>query len=272
LKSCVFSVDVEENGTLPGGYRSVANTRIILNMLREYKATATFFVVGKVVEDSPDLLREITDQGHEIGYHGYDHTPLTNMSPAEFRVDLEKGLNLLNDHLFQDIRGFRAPCFSMTPSTLWAIDLLKEYGFTYDSSISPASIRPLYGYPSAPLIPYFHHNGLLEFPCNTLNVLGQTFMFSGGAYFRFLPYFVFDFFSKCFKRAKNQAIPIFYFHPWELDVIPPLPGTPLVWRIRSFYGRKSVVPKLHKLLRSNRYSSFRDSILSESLNARYKRP
>lgn len=195
--------------------RVVRNTEKVLTLLADYQTKATFFIVGWIAERYPQLIKTIHNQGHSIGAHSYWHRKIYDLTPEEFRSDTRKVKTLLEDIIGEPIFGYRAPSYSITGKSLWALDVLKELGFAYDSSIFPIR-HDTYGIPDAPRFAYRHANGLLEYPISTALLLGRKIPVSGGGYFRLFPYW----FTRYALQAINQkeAKPfIFYLHPWELD-------------------------------------------------------
>src|SRR5687768_7154021 len=138
------------------------STGLLLDLFGKHRVEATFFVLGWVADRFPDLVREIERRGHELATHGYSHQLLTSMRPEEFRVDLQQSLASLARVTSQEVRGFRAPSFSLTKQTLWAVDILRESGIRYDSSVFPVAFHPDYGIPDANLRPYRLAEGLTE--------------------------------------------------------------------------------------------------------------
>ncbi len=205
--------------------RVVANTHRILDLLEKRKTHATFFVLGWIAERVPDLVGEIELRGHEIATHGYSHTVLTDMTPDAFEADLARALDVTRARVKQDILGFRAPSFTITSKTLWAIDILARHGIRYDSSVFPIGFHPDYGIADAPLS--IHSMGkLTEVPMSVAKILGRPMPCSGGGYFRVIPYAVTRYLM---RQCNRQGRPvIFYVHPWETD-----PGQPRVKLSRS---------------------------------------
>ena len=161
-------------------------TRKILELLDTKNSKATFFVLGEVAENHPELIREISNEGHEIGSHSYYHKFIYQQSASEFRDDLKRSLNLLEDLTGEKIISFRAPYFSITKESLWAFDILKEERIEIDSSIFPV-LNHRYGIPSAERFPHQLKNGIWEWPITTFKTFVGNFPFAGGVYFRFLP-------------------------------------------------------------------------------------
>lgn len=189
----------------------VTNTLQCLELLRETKNQATFFVLGSVAEDFPDLVKEILREGHEVGSHGYGHELVYKMSRQAFEEDLKRSLEALHRAGASEILGYRAPYWSITKKSLWALEVLERCGFVYDSSVFPIR-RRLYGIPDAPTVPHKISAGLWEFPPATVPILAQNFPVAGGGYLRLLPY---GFISGAIRRMNGPGV--FYFHPYELD-------------------------------------------------------
>ncbi len=207
--------------------RVVANTENLLALLAGRGIKATFFVVGWVAERNPALVRNIREQGHDLGCHSYWHRKVYDLQPEEFRADTLRARAVLEEAAGVPVRGYRAPSYSITAKSFWAIEILKELGFLYDSSIFPIH-HDTYGVPGAPRFAYRHDNGLLEYPLSTFRLMGRNIPVSGGGYFRLFPYW----FSRYALRAINQKERrpfIFYLHPWEID-----PGQPRMRQARAF--------------------------------------
>jgi polysaccharide deacetylase family protein (PEP-CTERM system associated) len=210
------------------------NTRRVLALLDEFAITATFFVLGWVAERVPTLVKEIYAKGHEIACHGYGHDLIYSIGPDAFRKDVRRAKNILEDQCGKQVRGYRAPSYSITSKSMWALDVLIEEGFSYDSSIFPV-YHDTYGVPEAPRFPHLIERpsgGIIEFPLTTFPIrIGKRefrLPIAGGGYLRFLP-------SELVRRGiesinvKEKQPAVLYFHPWEID-----PGQP---RIRA--GMKS---------------------------------
>lgn len=235
--------------------RVVVTTRRILTLLRCHDIEATFFVLGWIAERYPDLVREIHDHGHEIATHGYSHTPLTAMTPSMFEWDLERAVSITEKITGGNIVGFRAPSFTVTASTLWAVDILRRRNILYDSSIFPTGVHPQYGIPDAPLAIYRHGNGLMEIPLSCAEIAGQRVPCAGGAYFRFLPYFITRHLINICHRQGRPVI--FYLHPWEIDHDMPRVRLPLLRAIRQYHNLEKTFAKLEQLLLDYRFTSIR---------------
>jgi len=217
---------------------------IIYNILEESNYSATFFVVGWMAEKYPKVIKEISDRGFEVASHTHTHQLAYEQDRKTFNNDVEKSIKTLEDCIGKEVTSFRAPGFSITENNKWAFEVLHELGITKDSSVFPAG-RSHGGLPSYnPAIPsIIEYNGikLKEFPINTYNILGKPFIFSGGGYFRLLPYTL-------IKTLSNKSDYIMsYFHPRDFDYEQPIvPGLSGFRRFKSYVGLKSCKPKLEK--------------------------
>jgi polysaccharide deacetylase family protein (PEP-CTERM system associated) len=198
--------------------RIVRNTQRLLDLLAEYKVQGTFFILTWNSERHPQLVRQIASAGHEIASHGYRHRLVYEQTPAEFREDVRRSKMALEDIVGQPVLGYRAPSFSLTQASLWAIDVLLDCGFRYDSSIFPVRDR-LYGIPNARRFPFViraeGERELVEFPMTTTRVRERNWPLGGGGYLRLLPY---RYMRWGMRRVNREGQPaLVYVHPWELD-------------------------------------------------------
>lgn len=198
-------------------HRVERNTNRILDLFNEQEIKATFFTLGWVAERYPGLVKRIVDESHELACHGYEHIRVTQQTPDEFRKDIVKTKKILEDLSGQEIKGYRAASYSIGAENLWALDILKQEGFKYSSSIYPVK-HDLYGMPDAPRFIYepIADADFKEIPITTLSVFNKNFPCGGGGFFRLYPYI----FSKwAFNRINQQEHQsgIFYCHPWEID-------------------------------------------------------
>jgi polysaccharide deacetylase family protein (PEP-CTERM system associated) len=228
----------------------------LLDIVRKHGVEATFFVLGWIAERFPDLVREIEHQGHELATHGYSHRLLTHMQPSEFRADLQRSLEVLAKIARHKIEGFRAPSFSVTRKTLWAVTILKESGIRYDSSVFPVRFHPEYGIPGSELGPYELVDGLIELPMSVADVLGWKVPCCGGGYFRLCPY---PLTRHLMRRCRAQGRPvIFYLHPWEADPEQPrVPGMPWAKAFRHYNNLDKTEERLERLLQDFSFTSAR---------------
>jgi polysaccharide deacetylase family protein (PEP-CTERM system associated) len=198
--------------------RVTRNTERVLDLLAEHDVRATFFVLAWNAERHPGLVRRIADAGHEIASHGYAHRLIYEHSPGEFRDDVLRSKKILEDLAGAPVLGYRAPSFSVTAASLWALDVLLECGFRYDSSVFPIRDR-LYGIPNARRFPFVIRAAgdreLVEFPMSTVRAAGRNWPLGGGAYLRIFPY---RYMRWGIRRVNGEGQPaLVYVHPWELD-------------------------------------------------------
>jgi len=229
--------------------RVVASTRRILAMLEETGIQATFFVLGWVAEREPGLIREIDQAGHEIGSHSYWHRLVYELLPEEFRSDLRRSRDVLQNIIAKPVTAYRAPSFSITARSLWALDILAEEGFEVDSSVFPVR-HHRYGIPGAGTEPYLHEcrtGSLWEFPMTVARVAGISLPVSGGGYFRLYPY---RFTSRLLRHENQSNRPfVFYLHPWEIDPQQPRLMHSSRWtRLRHYVNLHSTEAKFRQLL------------------------
>ncbi len=226
------------------------NTDLILQTLEEHGVHGTFFVLGWVAKRYPSLVRRITAAGHEIASHGMNHTLIYDQSPDTFREESRACKALLEEQVQAPVVGYRAATFSITKRSLWALEILAEEGFRYDSSIFPIW-HDRYGIAHAPRLPYNVDLGgdgrLVELPPSTLKVWGHHLPVGGGGYFRLLP-LPLTAFAFARLNARERCPVVFYLHPWEVD--PDQPRVKTSWlatqRHRLNLGRS--LSRLHGLL------------------------
>jgi len=231
------------------------NTLRLLDVFAKHKVEGTFFVLGWVAERYPDLIREVERKGHEIATHGYSHRLLTQMTCDEFEADLARALEVTSRIVSQPVKGFRAPSFSVTQKTMWAVETLARRGIRYDSSVFPIGFHPDYGIGDAPLEAYSMPNGLFEVPMSCAELAGRRIPCSGGGYFRLLPYAVT---RGLMRRCNAQKRPvIFYLHPWEIDPGQPRVPLPAVKAFRHYNNLDQTMPRLERMLSDFPFTSFR---------------
>lgn len=245
--------------------RVVANTRRVLDLFDEYNAKATFFFVGWVAEHFPHLVREVLSRGHELACHSYWHRTVYSLSPDEFRRDTRQAKKVIEDAAGAAVQGYRAPSWSITKSCLWALDILAEEGFTYDSSIYPIH-HDLYGVPGAKRFPYTHACGngleLREFPPATLRFAGTNFPVAGGGYLRIFPSAFTEHAFRTFEKNYRERV-VVYLHPWELDPEQPRIHGPLKSRLRHYTSLRRMENKLSAILSRHRFQRFSDVLTGE---------
>ena len=224
------------------------NVDLILRLLDESGAKATFFTLGWIAERHPTMVRRIADHGHEVASHGYGHERASDLSPERFREDITRAKKLLEDLCGTEVRGYRAPSFSISRRNWWAVDEIRAAGYRYSSSIYPVK-HDHYGMPEAPRFPYRLHDMLWELPPTTVPLLGRNWPAAGGGWFRLLPYGV----SRWLLHQvndKEQAPCMFYFHPWEVDPGQPRQsGVSLKTRFRHYVNLGCMEARLRRLLR-----------------------
>jgi len=230
------------------------NTRRLLDLLERFDVRGTFFVLGCVAERHPDLVRAIASHGHEVASHGYGHRLVYEQLPAEFRDDVRRAKRMLEDIVGVPVVGYRAPSYSITGRSLWALDILVDEGHEYDSSIFPVR-HDRYGIPDAPRHAYIIRcrNGLLtEVPPSTVRIGSFNLPATGGGYFRILPY-AWTRWGIARLNEREQRPAVFYIHPWEIDPDQPrLPADPLS-RFRHYRHLGRVEGRLQRLLRDFRF-------------------
>ncbi len=242
------------------------NTRRLLDLFDQYRVRCTFFVLGWVAERTPALIAEIVKHGHEVACHGYSHQLVYNQTPEVFREETLRAKAILEDIIARPIRGYRAASYSITQRSMWALDILAEAGFDYDSSIFPVR-HDRYGIPDSPEFPYRlttpTGHRLVEFPLSTAKYLGYKLPIAGGGYFRLYPYWL----SRTGLRQINKRRQpfIFYLHPWEID--PDQPRIEAGWfsRFRHYNNLHKCESRLRRLVEEFRFTTVADVLASQNL-------
>lgn len=225
--------------------RVVPATRHLLAILQENHVKATFFVLGYVADQYPDLIEEIAAEGHEIGVHGYYHRFIFHLTRSEFGQELDQATEAIYRITGEMPYGHRAPYFSVNKNTPWVFKLLASRGFRYDSSVFPTK-NMLYGFPEAPRFPYLVDDcNLYEFPATTMHFAGRRWPIAGGFYNRALPYAIIYHGLRQVNIQGESAI--VYIHPWELDTEQGYKQVTFRERITHYYGRARLEEKLHRL-------------------------
>ena len=189
------------------------NLNRLLDEFSRRNAKATFFMLGCVAESLRPEINRIVDEGHELASHGYTHSAILSQTRQQFRDDIKRAKQILEDVSGVEIIGYRAPIFSVTERTLWALDELREAGFLYDSSVCPVK-NFAYGIPDAPEQPHRLNNGMIEVPMSVTKLLGYRFMVAGGFYLRAYP----SWFYRLLLRHRSEELPVvLYLHPWEWE-------------------------------------------------------
>jgi polysaccharide deacetylase family protein (PEP-CTERM system associated) len=227
--------------------RVECNTMKVADILASRSTRATFFILGWVAERHPHLVKDIAQCGHEIASHGYDHELVSDQTPEIFREDIRRSKNILEDLIGREVVGYRAPSFSITPETEWAIEILVEEGFQYDSSIYDRFRRSSGTGKPTTCYPINTSSGvLLEISPSTITTLGVRLPVGGGGYFRLLPYSATRMLLKRLESQGSQLV--IYLHPWELDPAQPRMKGGLMSRARHYMNLDKTEQGLKRLL------------------------
>ncbi len=225
------------------------NIERILALFDAHQVRATFFVLGWMAERYPQMVRRLSEAGHEVASHGYEHVRVVNQTREAFRVDIRRTKALLEDTTGQPVRGYRAASYSIGRDNLWALDELREAGHAYSSSIYPIH-HDLYGMPEAPRFAFRYggEDGILEVPVTTVMLGERTFPCGGGGYFRLFPYALSRWALRRVNRHDGESA-VFYFHPWEIDPDQPRQaGIGLKTRVRHYLNLARTEARLRQLL------------------------
>jgi polysaccharide deacetylase family protein (PEP-CTERM system associated) len=264
----IFSVDVEEYFQVNAFERAVsrsdwgthasrieASTDALLSLLDEYAATATFFCLGWVAERHKTMIRRITEAGHEVASHGWWHRRVTQLSRAEFEWEVVASKQLLEDITGNEVVGYRAPSYSIVRGLEWALDVLAEQGYRYDSSLFPIHRRG-YGYAGGRTVPHLLQcpaGSLVELPPATLNVAGLHVPAAGGGYLRQLPLALI---RAAIRQHAAEGVPaMIYIHPWEIDPEQPRLAVGTLTRIRHYRGLGQTMKRLRRLMREFEFTA-----------------
>ena len=272
-----FTVDVEEYFQVsafvpmvdPSAWSSIESRvdrgmDVLLNLMAERNVRGTMFVLGWLADRRPDLVRRLSAAGHEIASHGWDHRRIPVETPEAFRRSVRDSRRLLEDLSGTQVMGFRAPSFSITPAHAWALDVLQEEGYIYDSSLFPIRRGGGYGFPGAHRDPHWIERkggALWEVPPATLRLGGVNLPAAGGAYLRIFPY---QLIRAAFRQAESRGAPgTFYIHPWELDPGQPRMDVPFTTRLRHYTGLERTAIRIGRLLREFRFGRIADNLSAE---------
>ena len=250
LEDWYHGIELQNSALAKCKDRVEQNVQKVLWILSENKTKATFFILGCVAEKFPSLVREIAELGHEIGSHGYGHEFIYKLTKAQFASDLKKSIDILEQTIGNPIKSYRAPYFSITEKSIWALEILTEQGIEYDSSIVPLN-NYRYGIPDTPRYPHQikTQNGgsLLEIPISTIKLFGRNLSLIGGFYLRFFPYSLIKRAIQRINREGDSAV--VYLHPWELDPYHPKLNLPPRIKLTHYHNLLSTERKLRALLK-----------------------
>ena len=277
----VFSIDVEDYYQVSALAPSVSridwdkypsrveqNTVRILELLDLRKVKGTFFVLGWVAEKHPELIKEIDRRGHEIACHGYSHKLIYNQTPIEFKQETRRAKDHLEQLIGKQVFGYRAASYSITHQSLWALDILIEFGFVYDSSVFPVR-HDRYGIPDAPRFPHVAERGdsgsIIEFPVSTLNFGVYRLPVGGGGYFRIFPYWLSSNAIRIINKYEQEPA-MFYLHPWEIDPDQPKIPCSALSRFRHYHNLNQCFQRLDRLLSTQEFGCTMDVL------ADYRKP
>lgn len=245
-------------------YEIEKNISTILDFLDDMNTKATFFFLGRIARDVPATVRQSAKRGHEIACHSFKHIRIFDLPRKEFKESLTKAKKYLEDISGTAVRGFRAPDFSITRRNLWTLNILRELGFDYDSSICPTGIHDVYGIEDTNQFIHQMKNGLIEFPISVYNICRKKIPFGGGGYFRLYPLALT---KHMITNLNNKGHPcMFYMHPYELGNIIPRIGEISTYRkFRHYYNCSKGIKRLIKLFKSVSFSSALDILIDKKL-------
>jgi len=234
--------------------RAENNTDRLLDMFAKHNTKATFFVLGWIAEARPQIIKKIVAQGHELASHGYAHQRANTQTPQHFREDVHRSKSFLEDTTGVEIKGYRAPSFSIDPSNEWAFEILSELGFTFSSSTYPIK-HDLYGAPDWPRYKYQRPEGIIEIPIPTNKTAGVSLPIGGGGFFRLYPYSLSKMLINNFIKQTQQPY-CFYFHPWEIDHTQPrMTDVSLKSKFRHYLNLHRMEGRLDQLLRDFKWDT-----------------
>ena len=211
-----FEHSIDRNNWDKLEHRVAANMDKVLALFDETDVKATFFILGWVAERYPEIVDKIVKNGHELASHGYGHQRVTDLSRDQFKEDVSRAKKILQDLSGLDVKGYRAPSYSIGKENIWALEVLAETGHEYSSSIYPIQ-HDHYGFPGAPRFTFRDKNtGLIEVPITTLRFMDRLFPAGGGGFFRFYPYSVTRWAINRINKLEHHPT-VFYLHPWEID-------------------------------------------------------
>ncbi len=249
------------------------NTYALLELLNAHNTKATFFVLGWIAERNRKMVRDIHEAGHEVASHGYNHRLVYNLTPDQFREDVRQSKSILENITGTPVIGYRAASYSIIKKTIWALDILIEEKFLYDSSIFPIH-HDRYGFPEAERFSHMIKRPagtIIEFPPSTYRLFGQNLPVAGGGYLRLFPLLLT---KKAIQRIneKEGNMAIVYLHPWEIDIDQPRLNGCWKSRFRHYINLKSTLPKLKNFLNEFRFKPLSDFTLQQNISSPIKLP
>jgi len=275
-----FSLDVEEycesladvSSIDPGMLYSAsderdldANMADVLDLLDEFQVKGTFFVLGRIAAKNPKLVRRIAERGHEIGSHGFEHRLLYHMPRADLDESVSRSKKTLEDCLGCEVKGFRAPFFSVTEKAPYILDTILKSGFVYDSSVFPIGGHTIYGVNSAPLKIHVLTNGLIEYPPTAIEWLGRRIPALGGGYFRLYPLCISKMILRRLELSERPAM--FYTHPFEIGMrYPKLRDISFLWRLRRYCNLSKSSDRFRELFGEFKFGKAVDILKSRALS------
>ncbi len=250
-------------------HRVTKNVDKILTLLSTAQVNATFFVLGWIAERYPSIVENIVEGGHELASHGYGHRRVTDMSEAEFLADVSLARKILEGISGLEIKGYRAPSYSINHTNTWVYKILKDTGHEYSSSIYPVN-HDHYGFPSAPRFVFRDtKSGIVEIPITTVRFLNKLFPAGGGGFFRFYPYSISRWAIKSVNERDGESA-LFYFHPWEIDPDQPRQqGLSARSRFRHYLNLHKTESRLQQLLVDFCWGRMDDVFINDKMISEY---
>ena len=232
--------------------RIIRNTDRVLKVLDRFGVKATFFVLGYIASKEPGLIRDIQGKGHEIATHGYYHRRIFELTRQEFEYDIRKSLDVISSITDKPVLGFRAPEWSVRPSTPWMLSTLRKHGIVYDSSMVPLTRMGDRTFPAYPVLFHTEHGTIWEFPLTTTRLFWERVPFSGGLPLRIAPYF---YVVSKINKINGEGHPcIVYIHPWEFDMNRPRIDLPLSRKFMHYFNIRVTEKKVAGLLKCLKFA------------------
>jgi len=262
MKQFVFTIDIEDHtkGYSMNG-RYVGNINKWIDFLEKMDIKGTLFVVGRIAKKHPDIIKKIYSNGHEIGSHSFDHCELTKQNKKKFAETERVSKEIIEEIIGEKINGYRAPVYSLTKKTRWAVEVLKNIGYTYSSSTMPCR-NPLNGYPELCNTPFRWKNGIVEFPCPVIEIGTMSIPYLGGIYFRYMPSKVI---TNILKRRKDEVLWT-YAHPYDIDFMEKyakFPDANTFLSVLLWMNRKRCLKKMKNIFGPYKFKRFADLMRDE---------